>query len=52
MRLEVAQPVLDFKDMAKIRDIEHYAAGKFRSYEVNICYPVAWGKEGVEARLA
>jgi glutamate synthase (NADPH) large chain len=52
MRLEVSQPVLDFKDMAKIRSIERYAAGKFRSYELHICYPLAWGKEGVEARLA
>jgi glutamate synthase (NADPH/NADH) large chain len=26
MRLEVSQPVLDFKDMAKIRNIEHYTA--------------------------
>ncbi|MDZ7651739.1 MAG: glutamate synthase-related protein [Burkholderiaceae bacterium] len=52
MRLEVSQPVLDFKDMAKIRHIEDYASGKFRSYELDICYPFAWGKEGVEARLA
>ena len=52
MRLEVSQPVLDFKDMAKIRSIERYASGKFRSYELHICYPVAWGSEGVEARLA
>ena len=27
-------------------------ATKFRSLELDICYPVAWGKEGVEARLA
>jgi glutamate synthase (NADPH) large chain len=26
--------------------------GKFRSYALNICYPVAWGKAGIEARLA
>jgi glutamate synthase (NADPH/NADH) large chain len=52
MRLEVSQPVLDFKDMAKIRHVEDYASGKFRSYELDICYPLAWGKEGVEARLA
>jgi glutamate synthase (NADPH/NADH) large chain len=52
MRLEVTQPVLDFKDMAKIRAIESFSSGKFRSYELDICYPVAWGKEGVEARLA
>jgi glutamate synthase (NADPH/NADH) large chain len=24
--------------------------GKFKPYELNICYPVAWGKEGIEAR--
>jgi glutamate synthase (NADPH/NADH) large chain len=52
MRLEVSQPVLDFKDMAKIRTIENFTSHKFRSYELDICYPVAWGKEGVEARLA
>ncbi len=52
MRLEVSQPVLDFEDMAKIRSIERFASRKFRSYELHICYPLAWGKEGVEARLA
>src|SRR5690606_916084 len=25
---------------------------KFRSFELDICYPVEWGSEGVEARLA
>jgi glutamate synthase (NADPH) large chain len=52
IRLEVAQPVLSFEDMEKIRLIEKYTGGKFRSHELNICYPVAWGKEGIEARLA
>ncbi|MBS1155046.1 MAG: glutamate synthase subunit alpha [Proteobacteria bacterium] len=52
MRLEVSQPILDFKDMAKLRYIEQYTDNKFKSYELNICYPVAWGNEGVEARLA
>ncbi len=51
-RLEVAQPVLTFADMARIRDISRYTGNKFRSAELSICYPVAWGKEGVEARLA
>ncbi|MDR3212638.1 MAG: glutamate synthase subunit alpha [Azoarcus sp.] len=51
-RLEVTQPVLDFADMAKIRKIAHYTHGKFSSAELDICYPVAWGREGVEARLA
>ncbi len=51
-RLEVAQPVLNFADMAKIRNIARYTGNKFRSAELDICYPVAWGKAGVEARLA
>jgi glutamate synthase (NADPH) large chain len=52
MRLEVAQPVLDHKDMAKIRSIDAYTSGKFRCHKLDICYPIAWGPEGVEARLA
>ena len=52
IRLEVAQPVLDFYEMEKIRHIERYTDGKFRSCELDICYPVAWGKEAIEARLA
>ena len=52
MRLEVSQPILDLDDMSKIRHIEHYTGGKFRSHELDICYHVAWGKEGIEARLA
>ena len=52
MRLEVTQPVLDFDDMARLRSIERHTGGKFRSYELDITYPVAWGREGVEAKLA
>ncbi|MFZ4649272.1 MAG: glutamate synthase-related protein [Rubrivivax sp.] len=52
MRLEVTQPVLDFEDMARLRAIERHTAGKFRSYELDITYPAAWGREGVEAKLA
>ena len=52
MRLEVAQPILDYKDIARLRNISEHTGGKFRSFELDICYPVAWGKEGVEARLA
>ncbi|HRD33654.1 MAG TPA: glutamate synthase-related protein [Rhodocyclaceae bacterium] len=51
-RLEVTQPVLDFADMAKIRNIARYTKNKFKSALLDICYPVAWGNEGVEARLA
>jgi glutamate synthase (NADPH/NADH) large chain len=52
MRLEVAQPVLDFDDMARLRAIEQHTNGKFKSYELDITYPLAWGHEGVEAKLA
>ena len=52
LRLEVSQPVLDFFEMEKIRHIERYTGGKFRSLELDITYPIAWGKVAVEARLA
>ena len=52
LRLEVSQPVLDFYEMEKIRHIERYTSGKFRAFELDLTYPVAWGKEAVEARLA
>src|SRR5712672_1197795 len=52
LRLEVSQPVLDFFEMEKIRHIDRYTGGKFRSLELDITYPLAWGKDAVEARLA
>jgi glutamate synthase (NADPH/NADH) large chain len=52
MRLEVAQPVLDFDDMARLRAIAQHTNGKFKSHELDITYPLAWGHEGVEAKLA
>jgi len=52
MRLEVSQPVLVDADMQKLRDIEAHTQGKFKSYTLDITYPVAWGSEGVEAKLA
>src|SRR5207247_10584255 len=52
LRLEVSQPVLDFFEMEKIRHIERYTSGKFRSFELDITYPLGWGKDAVEARLA
>ncbi|HCV13029.1 MAG TPA: glutamate synthase subunit alpha, partial [Candidatus Accumulibacter sp.] len=51
-RLEVSQPVLDFDHMAKLRRIATYTDNKFHSAELDICYPLAWGRQGVEARLA
>ncbi|RZL47176.1 MAG: glutamate synthase subunit alpha, partial [Variovorax sp.] len=52
MRLEVSQPILDFADMAKLRDIAQHTQGKFRSTTLDITYPADWGREGVEAKLA
>ena len=52
IRLEVSHPVLDFYEMEKIRNIERYTDGKFRSCELDICYPAVWGRQAIEARLA
>ncbi|MEF2277495.1 glutamate synthase-related protein [Deinococcus sp. YIM 134068] len=52
MRLEIAQPVLDFEDMARLRGIDRQTGGKFKPYELDICYPALWGNEGVEAKIA
>jgi len=52
MRLEVSQPLLDVVDMSVVRNIDRHTADKFKSHELDICYPVEWGAEGIEARLA
>ena len=52
MRLEVSQPILDFADMARLRSIEAHSSAKFKSYELDITYPLEWGAEGIEAKLA
>jgi len=52
MRLEVSQPVLDFNQMDTIRHVDYYTGGKFKSFEIDITYPVAWGKQAIEARIA
>jgi glutamate synthase (NADPH/NADH) large chain len=52
MRLEVSQPILDFADMAKLRDIERTPTASSAAYTLDITYPLAWGQKGVEAKLA
>ena len=52
MRLEVPQPILDFDGMARLRQIAQHTGNKFKSYELDITYPLVWGDEGVEAKLA
>ena len=52
MRLEVPQPILTAENMEKIRHVELFSGGAFRSIELDICYPAAWGANGMEAALA
>lgn len=52
VRLEVDQPILSSQDIEKIRNIGKFTGNKFRSVELDITYPVSWGKNGIEARLA
>lgn len=52
VRLEVQQPILDAVEMEKIRNISKFTDNKFRSKELDITYPLSWGKDGIEARLA
>ncbi len=50
--LEVPHPVLTTDDMEKIRHIDMFTGNYFRSHELDITYPAAWGTEGIEAAVA
>lgn len=52
VRLEVEQPILTPTELEKIRRIADYTNQKFRSRELDITYPISWGPDGIEARLA
>ncbi|HEV2976935.1 MAG TPA: glutamate synthase large subunit [Casimicrobiaceae bacterium] len=52
MRLEAEKPILTAEEMEKIRHIALFTDGAFRSLELDICYPAAWGAAGMEAALA
>ena len=52
MRLEAQQPILTSEAMEKIRHIALFTGGAFKAYELDICYPAAWGANGMEAALA
>ena len=52
MRLEAQQPILTPDAMEKIRHIALFTGGAFKSFELDICYPAAWGANGMEAALA
>ena len=52
MRLEVAQPILTFEDMEKLRRARELTQGHFVSEVLSFCYPAEWGAEGMEPALA
>src|SRR5205814_972912 len=52
MRLEAEKPILTAHEMEKLRHITLFTSGAFRSLELDICYPAAWGAAGMEAALA
>ncbi|MBK6805342.1 MAG: glutamate synthase subunit alpha [Betaproteobacteria bacterium] len=52
MRLEVEQPILTAENMEKLRHVELFSGGAFHAEELDICYPAAWGANGMEAALA
>jgi glutamate synthase domain-containing protein 2/glutamate synthase domain-containing protein 1/glutamate synthase domain-containing protein 3 len=52
MWFDVSQPVLTCEDMEKIRHANLFTGGHFRSRELDITYPSAWGAEGMEAAIA
>ena len=52
MRLEAQQPILTNGAMEKIRHVALFTGGAFKAFELDICYPAAWGANGMEAALA
>src|SRR5438094_1267046 len=44
--------MLTAEEMEKIRHIDLFTGGAYRSRELDICYPAAWGAAGMEAALA
>ncbi|TAG78127.1 MAG: glutamate synthase large subunit, partial [Burkholderiales bacterium] len=51
-RLEAQNPILTSQNMERIRHVELFSSGAFRSKELDITYPASWGVEGIEAAVA
>ncbi len=51
LRLEVHQPVLSNADMAKLRSIDQYTQGRYRSLVLDMSYPAVQGAAGCEAAV-
>ena len=50
-RLEVRQPILSSIDLEKVRRIEDYEESTFRTYTLDLIYPVKNGPEGMAAAI-
>jgi glutamate synthase (NADPH/NADH) large chain len=48
LRLEVHQPVLSNDDIAKLRSIDQFTQGRYRSLVLDMTYPVTQGAAGCE----
>jgi len=51
MRLEVRQPILSNADLEKIRHIENYVGGAFKTETIDICWDADKGPDGLEEAL-
>jgi len=52
MRLEVHQPILTNIDLEKVRHIERYTDGKFRTTTLSMCYTADQGATGMQTALS
>ncbi|HKK14298.1 MAG TPA: glutamate synthase large subunit [Gammaproteobacteria bacterium] len=51
-RLEVSQPILTNTDLERVRRIEDYTGGAFRTRTLDMCYPAVDGAAGLRPALA
>jgi len=51
LRLEIHQPVLSNEDLGKLHNIEQLTQGRYKSFLLDITYPVTLGAKGCEAAL-
>ncbi len=51
LRLEVSQPIITNAELGRIRHIEDYTGGAFRTKTLSMCYPATQGAEGMAPAL-
>lgn len=50
-RIEVSQPILTNAELQRVRDIERYTDGAFRTRSLDMCYPAEQGALGMDRAL-